>query len=609
MRVFVFILSISLIYSSSNFFYDEEDWYILKNPGQIQSITEDNYRVLFGTLNGIFTYDKMTEEFIYDLYLSSDLPSLNIKHIYFDNYSDYIWVVHDQGVSYKSLTSFSYRELSISDLIDYNLSIIDDIGSSPNYIWIRNGNNIVPVDSFSGRFVKLQEALDESKYINWGSSMYGDAGKNIDISKHYIPDPDWSIGYKIDNVDYSYRNYSVFFDKDGKQVVPTVVYEDSDNYYWIGTNRGFLFYSWKNTSKLNFLDPGLKDGIISDSYIDDDGNWWFFDSSYKRTGQYDINMIDYFTKEEDVFLTYWNEDEGIWRKFKTSESIEIITKDINDLETTDDYIFMGTVNGIFKHDINRLIHTNITPSPTSTAPGWSNKWERIDRSNGLNDDAVWKIEKNDERIFVATINGINEIDIESFSVVEGKFNALSKNQVYDIKIARDQVYYVCTESGEEHLKLTDCYGSCDGECSKKDVDYLFVASDIGILRVNLESDNILLLSEMISKQIDIVDNNLYCLSNTGVFKLNLINPKSKLKKIVSNGNVRNFKISGHYIWLNLVNRARLVDLNSNESWYYNHRDGIQGKNIFSIGCDRDWVWFMTREGISLYNWGEYHDNN
>ena len=58
-----------------------------------------------------------------------------------------------------------------------------------------------------------------------------------------------------------------------------------------------------------------------------------------------------------------------------------------------------------------------------------------------------------------------------------------------------------------------------------------------------------------------------------------------------------------------ANRARLVDLNSNESWYYDYRDGIQGRDIFSIGCDKDWVWFMTREGVSLYNWGEYHDNN
>ena len=604
----ILILSISFIYTSSNFFYDEEDWYILKNPGQIQSITEDNYRVIFGTLNGIFTYDKMTEDFTYSLYLSNDLPSLNIRHVYFDNYSDHIWVVHDQGVSYKSLSSFSYRELSVSDLIDYNLSIIDDIGSSPNYIWLRNGNNIVPIDSFSGRVEKIQDALDESKYIIWGSSMYGEAGKNIDISKHYITDPDWSIGYTIDNIDYMYKNYSVFFDKDGKQVVPTVVYEDSDNYYWIGTNRGLLFYSWKNTSKLNFLDPGLKDGVISNSYVDHNGDWWFFDSSYKRTGEYDINMMDYFTEEEDVFLTFWNEDEGFWRKFKTSESIEIITKDINDLETTDDYIFIGTVNGLLRHNIDRLTHSNITPSATSSVPNWSNKWDRIDNSNGLNDNAVWKIEKYNNRIFVGTIRGINEIDTESFVVIPDKFNNLSNIAVYDMKIVSGLSNYICSDSNNEYYNLTDCYSSCSSECAKQSVDYLMVASAKGLIRVNLISGNTILLSDMIFNQIDILDDKLYCLSKSGIFRLDIAK-ESKIKRIVSNSNIRNFKVANHYLWINLINRVRLVDLNNNESWYYNQGDGIQGKNIFSIGSDDEWVWFMTKDGVSLYNWGKYHDNN
>ena len=604
----IFILFIAFIYTSSNFFYNEEDWYILKNPGQIQSITEDNYRVLFGTLNGIFTYDKMTEEFTYDLYLSNDLPSQNIKHIYFDDYSDHIWIVHDEGISYKPLSSFSYRELSISDLIDYNLSIIDDIGSSPNYIWLRNGNNIVPIDSFSGRFVELQEALDESKYVKWGSSMYGSAGKDIDISKHYIPDPDWSIGYTLDEVDYMYRNYSVFFDRDGKQVVPTVIYEDNDNHYWIGTNRGFLFYAWKNTSKLSFLDPGLKDGIISDSYIDSNGNWWFFDSSYKRTGKYDINMMDYFTEEEDVFLTFWNEKEGMWRKFKTSESIEIITKDINDLTTTDNYILFGSVNGLFKHNISRLTHSNITPSPTSSSPHWSNKWEKIDRSNGLSDDAVWKIEKYRNHVFIATTNGINEIDIESFLVIPDRFTDFFNTEIYDLKIAKDQLNYMCSDNSDEYFTLADCYSDCKSECTKEEVDYLFVSSHKGISRINLMTNKNILLTKMIFNQIEIQNNNLYCFGRGGLFSMDITKPNPKMKKITSSSNIRNFKLSGHHLWINLASRARLIDLNNNESWYYNYKDGIQGRDIFSIGCDEDWVWFMTKEGISLYNWGKYHAN-
>ena len=63
------------------------------------------------------------------------------------------------------------------------------------------------------------------------------------------------------------------------------------------------------------------------------------------------------------------------RKFKTSESMEIISKDINDLITTDNYIFMGTVNGLFRYDIAGLTHLNVTPSATNTSPHWNSKWE------------------------------------------------------------------------------------------------------------------------------------------------------------------------------------------------------------------------------------------
>ena len=131
-------------------------------------------------------------------------------------------------------------------------------------------------------------------------------------------------------------------------------------------------------------------------------------------------------QRKGISFTYWQQRQyRFWRKFKTSESIEIITKDINDLETTDDYIFIGTVNGLLRHNIDRLTHSNITPSATSSVPNWSNKWDRIDNSNGLNDNAVWKIEKYNNRIFVGTIRGINEIDTESFVVIPDKFNNLS----------------------------------------------------------------------------------------------------------------------------------------------------------------------------------------
>ena len=41
---------------SQNFHYSEDDWYILKKPGAINAIVEDNFNLHFATENGIFCF-------------------------------------------------------------------------------------------------------------------------------------------------------------------------------------------------------------------------------------------------------------------------------------------------------------------------------------------------------------------------------------------------------------------------------------------------------------------------------------------------------------------------------------------------------------------------
>ena len=49
-------------------------------------------------------------------------------------------------------------------------------------------------------------------------------------------------------------------------------------------------------------------------------------------------------------------------------------------------------------------------------------------------------------------------------------------------------------------------------------------------------------------------------------------------------------------------------MNNGESWYYTKDDGIQGNEIFNIGCEDEWVWFISDGGVSLFNWGKYYGN-
>ena len=52
-----------------------------------------------------------------------------------------------------------------------------------------------------------------------------------------------------------------------------------------------------------------------------------------------------------------------------------------------------------------------------------------------------------------------------------------------------------------------------------------------------------------------------------------------------------------------------MNITTNWALEYDQLDGIPGNKIFSIGCDEEWVWFLTNGGVAFYKWGDYHKEN
>ena len=568
--------------------YDEDDWFVIKSLGQIQTFTETNHNeILIGTTNGIFIYDKLTNDLFFDMYLARDLPSLDIKNIFYDKSTDHVWVHHSEGVSLKAFSSFSYHHLTQSTLIDRGLSNIDDIGSSDNYIWFRRGDYIVAANPFSGKFIPNSKVEDSINSIIWGSSMFGYAGEDINLSEYYISDTDWSIGYRLNNINNKYIDYNVFFDSYGNQIIPTVKFIDSDNNTWIGTDMGFMFSAWGRSKKLNHIESGLQGEIISDIYIDKQNNWWFYDSQYKRS--YILNDLRIYNKSNN-FLTFWNETQGKWKNYKTNESISIQSNDVNDMIEYEGNILMGTSAGLIKYD---------------------GKWELMDIGDGLNDNFIQEIEASSNRLFASTKSGINEIDVNSSSVLPTNFKVLNNLDILDMVIFEEDSVYLCLNNyySDKQSCIYDCKYAEESvdNCEKIDMNEMIVSTNNGLYAINLKSDNIIFLHPKSCKQLEINDLDLFCLDE-GVWKINILNSQSGFKKIIQEKNIRNFTLSDNFIWINLYNRVRLTNLETGETWYYNDNDGILGKNIYKVGNNQDWVWFLSTDGVSLYNWRKYHVN-
>ena len=77
-------MSIITTIQAQNFRYVQEDWYILTKPGAITAISEDNFHLYFATENGVYRYDKSSEDFQYDYSFSVQLGFPEITHFYFD---------------------------------------------------------------------------------------------------------------------------------------------------------------------------------------------------------------------------------------------------------------------------------------------------------------------------------------------------------------------------------------------------------------------------------------------------------------------------------------------------------------------------------------------
>ena len=587
-RIIIALMVFGFGFSYSNFMYDEDDWYIVKSLEQIQSFTETNHsEIIIGTINGIFVYDKLTDELSYDMYLSRDLPSLNIKNIFYDKNTDHVWLYHDEGVSFKSYSSFSYRHLSKSDLIDQGLSFIDDIGSSDNYIWFRRGDLIVALNSFTGKFVQFSYSKSEINNIVWGSSMFGYSGDKIDLSSHYISNIDWSIGYRLNNVNSEYIDYNVFFDEYGDQVIPTVKFTDSNNNTWFGTDRGFVFVSWGRSRKLEHIESGLQGNPTSGVFIDTQNNWWFYDSRNIRANRFnDFSLYD----KKNNLLTFWNEYQGKWKNYKTNESIDIQSNDINHISEYANNILIATMSGLLKYD---------------------GSWSLLDMGDGLLDNSIEKIESTKSRVFTLTQSGINEINISSFSVMPTEFNSFKNTEIYDIVIIEQDSIFSCKDRFFENID--ECTYYCDttfGDtsiCSHIDLEEMIVSTSKGLYSVDLKTDLTTYLHPKSCYQMEQNNLNLFCLDN-GVWMINLLQPSDGFRHIVQEENIRNFTLSDNYIWTNLISRVRLMNLDSGESWYYNESDGILGANIYEVGNNQDWIWFLSDKGVSIYNWRKYHGN-
>tara|TARA_Y100000588_G_C14260974_1_gene927588 strand:+ start:2079 stop:3710 length:1632 start_codon:yes stop_codon:yes gene_type:complete len=537
---FYLVIIISGIINSQNFHYHEDDWYVLKNPNTINAIAEDNFNIYFATDNGIFQYNKIMEDFKYSYLLSSQFKFTQIRHMIYDSYRDYFWVIHTNGIHYKSSVSSIWQEMLLYNSGIFSYYEIDDIGISPEFIWLRSISEIYPFNPFTAKLVSLEDAYNDIESIQWGYSQFGDAGNNIDISPFSI-DGEWAI------------NFNTITNKDGQNIATTIYMKDDNRNHWFGTNVGYILKGVPYSYRLDLLKIGLPFDHVTTSYQDKEGNWWFGDSRYKRTGE-GISSFNNMASDTP-FIAQWDEESNEWTYYNSKRLKYFKNTDINTILRLGSTVYFGTMAGLLFLDL------------------LTEEWNIIDNTHGLNDSAIWDIIEYNNSLYVATVKGINEISIINHSVIPNEndsYKLLYEYNIYDMDA---------------------------------DSNYLYLSTSNGLFQMNWTTKKLTIISKKELKKIKIFNNSIY-----GTDDILWHIEKGKEEKYITS-DVHDFDICSSYIWSSKKDKAVLLDTRTLQEWEYTQIDGIPGKNIYSINCDQEWVWFLTNEGAAFYNWKQYHNEN
>ena len=521
---------------SKNFIYNEDSWYSITSPNKITSISYNRDKIFFSSNNGLFVYDKAYQNFYYSDYLLNNVENKDILIIHYDLYRDNFWMLNREAIMFKSKLSTVWLKIRFDNLNLFSYQNIKNIGSNSDYIVLQTSNNdFIFLNPFTGRIennISNNDVELQLLSINWSSSYRSNYNNNINLMDHYMFD-DWQI--VSDNK----------FEKNGKTVSITCFLNEENQYKWIGTQTGELFFIRPYSNEIEEFKSIPPIENIDIAYLDNQNEWWIADKDWI------YNYSDILYNQEMVFLCHWNERSNIWTEYYQNKYPQIMVKDINDIYRLNNMLYIATNSGLLIYNINL------------------DRWNLINDSNGLISNTILDIEYYNDTLYLATYEGLMTFSTLINKPISSYFTKLINNQIIDLDIIDNQLYLL---------------------------------TDIGLLKMNMETNEYNTLLNKKFQNIEIVNNNIFLSKNNVLYYFD----KDKLEYLFQYNKIKNFDVCGNYIWSHNNDSAMIYNINTGQKFQYDQSDGIISNKINDIQCDDDWVWFSTDDGLSFYNWRQYH---
>jgi len=524
-KSFTLLIFISFIISFYN--YDYDDWFYIIDPQNIKSITQDSFNIHFLAENGIFSYDLITEDFFYNINLSFDLSDDKKYLIHYEKSNDYFFILTKKYILYKSSVSSYWNEKRLSDFNIPSINSVKNIGFNSQYIFIESKNNYKIIDIFSMTY-DTQNNIEGYSNINWINNDLS----SLDLTDFYT--------FGDDRIS---KNY--IFDEAGiDHYVTSSIYDKYDN-LWIGMNTGAIYKVEDSSYEINRLNIGPRLDFISNIFNDQDGNWYFMDNYFKRTGEIDSGFNGY-------ILSIWNENDNSWEHIPKNDNMLLNDITINSINKYEKYIILATFDGLIIYDTENKY--------------WFHNNKFLNATNRV----VWDLDFYYDKIYLSTNNGVVECN---FTISNGKFKIyyndkmFSNSEIYDLKIYNDELFFATSE---------------------------------GLFNYNVELDEITIIDSKVYYNIEIFDTHILG-SNKNLWYID-----DSGRELISN-RIEDFNVSDDKDRVCGKNRSEIIiiDLKTKNEWSISLNDIGKSNFIYTIDCDNDWLWFSSDFGVSYFKWSNY----
>ena len=225
------IIFIEIVAAQVDQRFDLYDWEIIRQNESINSISEGYQYIFFATdANGILRFNKFSRNFDSNLFLGQGIKSNKIKHVYVDKNTGILWIIGNRGLEFSNTREGNWNTVQLNKLSINSLRIIEDLGSSKNFLWIKTSSTFIKLDHVSGSFLGVFTYPDEEN-IDWGDIGFKNRFIFKDFSfEDYFIEGGWILGN-----DSAADNNGIFHNYNSLLIT-------ENGFGWIGLSNGQLLY-------------------------------------------------------------------------------------------------------------------------------------------------------------------------------------------------------------------------------------------------------------------------------------------------------------------------------------------------------------------------------